>query len=115
MAVSRILIYEKNTDGNFNETPIIYEVETDNIDDAKFCSTEMIWQAIEIEGLDDSEMIVEFEVEENGEYVDRDEYFVTAQIVRTDEQSNYSKHVRIRQIDRENSKIFMNDNKKVGE
>lgn len=110
---SRILFYEKNTDGEFNKTPIRYEAEEETIDGAIEYRMDLMWEAIEIEGFDDSELYVEFELEENGEYVDRDEYFVTLNIVRTEKPSKYinwrGKEPHIFEVDREKSKIIFED------
>lgn len=105
MVISRILFYEKNTDGEFNKNPIRYETEVDTLGEVARSQYEMIWEAIEIEGFDDSEILVEFEVEENGKYITKNRCFVKPHIVRTQEPSRYVKNPRVCRIDREKSRI----------
>ena len=70
---------------------------------------EFLWQAIEMDNLDNAKLLVELEFEENGEYLDRDEYTVTTNISRTSEPSDYilwgNRNPSIFKINRKRSSI----------
>lgn len=112
MVKATLGFYEKICDGDFNEHPSTYmvngitkELVLDEIKD-------VLWQAIEIEGFDNSEVLVTVDFEKDGEYLDRDEFVMTAEIIRTSEPSNYvvwaNKVPHIFKINREQSKISIN-------
>lgn len=102
--VTEVTIVEENSD------PYIYvkksktRLEASNV-------TDLIFQAIEIEGLDRSKFTVEYTVTKNGEYVDSEPpTLVYTNIVRTKEPSKYimwnDKKPHIFSIDREHSELI---------
>lgn len=101
--------YEKNIAGKFNNEPSVYVATGNRKEDIN--TEDILWQAVEIERFDESEVLVVVEFEEEGVYLDRDESLMTASIVRTDEPSGWiqwgDKMPTIFKIDRERSKITL--------
>lgn len=88
--VATVNFYEANTQGSFSTTPSsVYKLKGEDLESIKSRITEILWQAVEIEGFDNSEIFVEMEFEQNGEYLDRDEFCMTPATVRTSEPSDY--------------------------
>ena len=89
MVKGKISFITKDTDGNWmTKTPIVYVKEGKSKKDI-LSDKELFWQAIEIEGFDNTEILVEVVYEEDGNYLDRDEGVMTSHIVRTNEPSDY--------------------------
>lgn len=82
--------YEKNLNGDFDTEPSEYRKECDTEDEVKNYE-DLLYQAIEIECFDNSEIYVVAEFTEDGEYLDRDEFVIKPHIVRIDEPSKYIK------------------------
>jgi hypothetical protein len=101
--------YEKNIVGKFNDEPSVYVATGNRKEDIN--TEDILWQAMEIERFDESEVLVVVEFEEDGVYLDRDEGLMTASIVRTDEPSGWvqwgDKKPTIFKIDRKRSKITL--------
>jgi len=110
MIKATLEFYEKNLAGEFDTEPSIYIAGGNSKEDI-LDGQEYLWQAIEIEGYDNAEVLVFVEFEEDGVYLDRDEFVMTAEVVRTSEPSNYvvwgNKKPHIFKIDREHSKIHI--------
>ena len=81
-------IHEKMLDGSFDTGAYTYVKECDTFEQAKDIK-DLLWQAIEIEGIGDTECFVEVLTEKNGEYLDRDEFVMATKIVRTDVPSKF--------------------------
>lgn len=100
--------YEKTCAGTFDNEPSVYVVEGETKEEI-LDNKDVLWQAIEIEGFDNSEVLVMVDFEEDGEYLDRDDFIMTAKITRTDKPSGYvvwgDKKPHIFKIDREKSEI----------
>lgn len=103
--------YEKNIIGTFNVEPSIYEATGERKEDIDI--RDVLWQAIEIERFDESEIYVTIDFEEDGLYLDREEATITADVVRTEEPSEYvlwfDKKPTIFKIDREKSKLYIEE------
>lgn len=96
------MFYEKTSAGTFDYSePCVYEVEGETMEDI-FNNDDVYWKAIEIEGFDNSEVLVMVDFE-------WDKFIMTSKIVRTDEPSDYiewgDKKLHIFKIDREKSEI----------
>lgn len=83
-------LYEKNIRGDFDVEPYEYRKECDTENEVKVYE-DLLYQAIEIDGLDNAEVYVVAEFTENGEYLDRDEFIIRPHIIRTSEPSKYVK------------------------
>lgn len=105
--------YEKNLTGTFDGKPRIYVLHGKSKEEIVE-SKDILWQAIEIEGFDNSEVMVAVQFEEDGEYLDREEFIMTANIVRTDKPSGFiewgAKRPHIFAVDRNASTIKVESN-----
>ncbi len=81
-------IHEKTINGVFDTEPYTYIKECDTLEQAKNIE-DLLWQAAEIEGLDDTECFVVVMIEKNGEYRDTDEFIMVTKLVRTDTPSKF--------------------------
>lgn len=109
--VATINFYEANMEGVFDNEPSVYEVRGNGLEEAKKLLWETLWQATEIEGYDDSEVLVEAQFERDGEYLDREEFYMCPVVVRTVEPSEYiiwgDKKPHIFKIDRALSNLYV--------
>ena len=101
----------KDVVGGFNGQPVEYEVFASTLDEL-VNYREVLWKAIEIEGLDNTEVLVSVIYEHNGEYHGGDEFVMTTHIRRTKTPSRYiwwgDKKPHIFSIDRVTSYIECN-------
>lgn len=109
MVKAKIEFFEKTCAGTFETEPSIYIAENKTKDEILI--QEILWQAIEIEGFDNSEVYVTVDYEEDGEYLDRDEFIMKAKVVRTDKPSRYivwgDKKPHIFEVDKSRSEIYI--------
>lgn len=102
--VATISFYEASMEGCFDNEPSIYELRGGSLEEVKDGVEEIFWQATEIEMFDGAEVLVEVQIERNGEYIDRDELHMRPMVVRTAEPSGYiiwgSKKPHLFKIDR---------------
>lgn len=105
--------YEKNLNGNFEVEPCTYSL-TGETKEEIVNRKDILWQAIEIDGFDNSEVLVIVNFEEDGEYLDRDEFIMITNIVRTDKPSRFVEWGNaapcIFEIDRNSSSINIETN-----
>lgn len=108
--LTRAYFYEKTLNGSFDSQPHEYRMETDEFPTAEKLH-DLIFQAIEIEGME-SDFLLETLVEENNEYYSSDECVVTSEIVRTSEPSKFimwgNRLPHIFTVDKQRSKLVFN-------
>lgn len=104
------VFYEKTLNSSFDSQPHEYRMETDEFPTAEKLH-DLIFQAIEIEGME-SDFLLETLVEENNEYYSSDECVVTPEIVRTSEPSKFimwgNRLPHIFTVDKQRSKLVFN-------
>ena len=100
--------YEKDLSGGFDTEPSTYVARGKNKQDI-LDNMGVLWQAIEIECFGNSEVFVTVDFEENGAYLDRDEFVMRTNVVRTTEPSGFvvwgNKKPHIFKIDKNKSSI----------
>ena len=109
MVTATFHFYKKNIDGNLDYERIVYKATGERKEDIDI--KEVIWQAIEVEGFDLSEVYVSIYYKENGFCVDFKETIITADVVRTTEPSECilwdNREPPVFKIDREKSKLYV--------
>lgn len=114
MYSTTVSITEENIQGSFDypSTPHVYKKDSETLKDAHDIIEELVWEAIEIEGLDSLKCHIDIAIEQDGKYVDHDEFILSADIIRTETPSSYviwgDKKPHIFQIDRARSRIYTN-------
>lgn len=110
--MSEIDIYEQNENGDFDGEPYVYTLTSNSKSRVKMCM-DVLFEAVEIEGLDNRDILVNITVFKNGRYVESDEAIFQTQITRTDEPSKFivwgHKKPHIFSIDKNKSKITLVD------
>lgn len=116
--MSEIDIYEQNENGDFDGEPYVYTLTSNSKSRVKMCM-DVLFEAVEIEGLDNRDILVNITVFKNGRYVESDEAIFQTQIKRTDEPSKFiawgHKKPHIFSIDKNRSKITLVDFEKENE
>lgn len=104
---------QENIEDVFADAPITYELQDTTLEKAKADLESVLWQAVEIEGFDGSTVSVEVVYEQDGEYLDKDEFFISPVVVYTNEPSEFivwgDKKPHIFKIDRAQSKLSISE------
>lgn len=115
---SVIEIYRQNESGEFGGEPCVYMLGANSRSRAKMY-IDILFEAVEIEGLDNCDIRVDVTVFKNGRYVESDESIFRTRIIRTDAPSRFIvwKHAvpHIFAIDRNKSEITLVDFEKENE
>lgn len=112
--LAEIEIYEEHDNGVFAGQPHTYVQAAHSVEEAKDIE-DVLWQAIEVECLDNMDILVEMTLyNKDGEYIDRDEAVYRTTITRTKQPSAFivwrNKMPNIFRIDKENSRLEIVNN-----
>ena len=110
--VNYLEFYEESFGGGYGSEPSCYSIEGDSINEVSDVE-DVIWQAVEIEGFDNRRILVKSRIEDDGEIVCEDKFYVDAEIKRTDNPSKFikwgEKKPHIFEIDKKNSKLTVKE------
>lgn len=80
--INTVRIYSESAAGGYAAQPHIYRKTAGSLEEAKN-SIDLIWQAIEIEQLDNQKLYAETVIEKDNEYVDSEAFYIKSHITRT--------------------------------
>lgn len=86
--INTVEIYSESVTGGYTAQPHIYRKTADSLEEAKNL-IDLLWQAIEIEELDNQKLYVEAVIEKDGEYVDSETFYIKSHIARTNVPSSF--------------------------
>ena len=83
-----IEIYAKSLTSEYTLEPHLYRRIENKIENTRKVE-DVLWEAIEIEGLDNKKLYVEITIEDDTGYVDSESFFIKSRVVRTETPSHY--------------------------